>query len=239
MHRATMRVLSLVGCYWILVGFSGCASQANQDTRASEEVRYKLAQQESESRNATSPTPASLAKNAEGATAGKLAVAGIETESARVIFVVDGSGSMMTHIKAVRSELSKAIAQLSPTMRFNVIVFKEDACEVMNPLGYLAGDDDARRRANDYLSRVGPHGSSDPTPALNAALAARPDAIFLFSDGDFPNNAALLSELRKSKVAGNVRINTVGVTERSGGDFEQVLRQIAEENGGKFVYLAN
>jgi Mg-chelatase subunit ChlD len=135
MQRNAKRSTRILGCSLVLAGLAGCTSQSDRDARAADEARrYQVAQHPWESANAT-PAATTLTGNATGAIAGTIKVAGIETEAARVIFVIDGSGSM----------------------------------------------------------------------------------------------------IRKRNVGKKVRINTIG-TERS-EDYDKLLRQIAEENGGEFRHL--
>ena len=56
--------------------------------------------------------------------------------------------------------------------------------------------------------------------------------------GDFPNNAAVLEEIRKLNAGKGVRINTIAFMDR-GEEYEQLLRTIAEENGGVFKFVSD
>jgi hypothetical protein len=95
-----------------------------------------------------------------------------------------------------------------------------------------------KRKAYDFLDKTAPHGSSDPIPGLKAAFAAQPQLIYMLTDGDFPNNAQLLEELRKLNKDKKVKINTIAFMDR-GEEYEKLLKQIADENGGLFKFVSD
>jgi len=75
-----------------------------------------------------------------------------------------------------------------------------------------------------------------PIPGLRAAFAAEPQLIYLLTDGDFPNNTAVLEEIRKLNAARRVKINTIAFMDH-GEEYERTLKQIADENGGVFRFV--
>lgn len=234
MHRELKRIIVIMFGTLILTGFTGCTSQADKDARAAEEAsRYQSAYRAWTAAH-PDPTTATLQGSAASAVAGKIKVADIETEAARVFFAIDGSGSMMEAFARVRIEIQRVIKEMPPTMCFNIVVFADDGSKLFKQ-GYVFADDKGKRDAEEYLNRVGPHGSSDPVPAFRTVFAASPDVVFVLTDGDFPNSRQLLEEISKSNAVKKVRINTIA-TMRS-DDYDKLLRQIAEENGGRFARL--
>ena len=79
-------------------------------------------------------------------------------------------------------------------------------------------------------------GQTDPIPALELAFKQKPQLIFLLTDGDFPDNNAVLSRCRELNKDHTVKINTIAFVGDSDNDVEfmKVLTDIAKENGGLF-----
>jgi hypothetical protein len=72
-------------------------------------------------------------------------------------------------------------------------------------------------------------GDTNPKSAMSLALSLRPDAVFLLSDGVFPDgtvNAVARSNPRK------VPIHCVDL---SGGEAGDQLKQIARDSGGHYA----
>jgi len=82
-------------------------------------------------------------------------------------------------------------------------------------------------------------GSTDPIPGLELAFKQQPDLIYLLTDGDFPDNAAVLKFIREHNVgAHKAKINTIAFMDH-GAAYEKVLQDIARENDGVFRYVSN
>jgi hypothetical protein len=81
-----------------------------------------------------------------------------------------------------------------------------------------------------WLRLIEPDGGTDPRGALSLALAMRPDAVLLLSDGEFPEATA---EAVARKNPRKIPIHCVDLSSESAGD---QLRQIARESGGQYVW---
>ena len=166
---------------------------------------------------------------------------GVSGNAMKVVYLCDSSGSMMTKFDTLRQELQKAVDGLRPVQAFDVIFFSEDS--------YIAYDKqlaqavpENKRRAYEFLEKTTCHGSSDPVPGIRAAFATNPQLIYMLTDGDFPNNQAVIEEIKKLNAArpGNqkVKINTIAFMDR-GEEYEKLLKQIADENGGLFKFVTD
>lgn len=140
----------------------------------------------------------------EGAAAGHAAVPGIAEGPESVVFaglgassvksvvyVVDASGSMVTSLPMVIAEVERSVSRLSPTQKFGVIIFRRPGegsgggggvpiYESFAPT-LLRPTASARKLMHDWLARIEPTGRSSPLVGLEAALALKPDAIFLLA----------------------------------------------------------
>jgi|GEM_PF-462279 len=187
--------------------------------------------------------------------------AGLAAGDARdVVYVVDGSGSMLTTLPDVLDRLRQSIAGLHPTQRFQLIVFQTVTDELGATTTYitppvrsgagrlrlLPASSDMKASVDAWLARsVKPRGRSNPTDALRAALNLKPDAIFLLSsritdrEGGSFDADELLAWLEKANPVDlktgrrRVLIQTVQVLDQ---DPEELLRKIAQTHGGPSGY---
>lgn len=122
--------------------------------------------------------------------------AGLGTKRARsVVYAVDASGAMVTNFKWIKDELQRSVAALSPTQKFQVVLFRdqtlsgESTYEVFDPVA--SGDPAALLPATApnkaalarWLNDVQPSGRSNPLDGLRGGLSLEPDVIFLLSRG--------------------------------------------------------
>ncbi|MEM9374443.1 MAG: hypothetical protein AAGA55_12445, partial [Planctomycetota bacterium] len=117
----------------------------------------------------------------------RVGFADIDAAPARtVVFVVDASGAVATAFTFVREELLRSIDRLSPTQRFQVVVFPgPDRSEpVFAPLnqGRLAlASPAAKRTVAAWMEMFRPRGRSQPLAGLRLALALEPDICMLIT----------------------------------------------------------
>jgi hypothetical protein len=153
----------------------------------------------------------------------------------KIVFLCDSSGSMITKFDALRAEIRKAVDGLKPVQEFDVIFFAGDSYLALDKQLVFALPEN-KRKAYEFLDTVAPHSSSDPIPGLRAAFAAQPQLIFMLTDGDFPNNAAVLDEVRKLSARNKVMVNTIAFVDR-GETYEKLLSDVAKETGGTFRFV--
>ena len=153
----------------------------------------------------------------------------------KVVFLCDSSGSMTTKFDALRAELRKAVDGLKPVQEFDVIFFAEDGHFALDKQLLYALPEN-KRKAHAFLDTVATRGSSDPLSGIRAAFDTQPQLIFMLTDGDFPNNDAVLAEVRKLAAKRRVMVNTIAFMER-GETYERLLTDIAKETGGVFRFV--
>jgi len=177
-----------------------------------------------------------------------------------IVYVVDGSGSMVGTFPMLKEELRRSIDQLAPTQQFQVIFFQGDPSTRRAESRGAPHPSQPERtretrliratRANvsavmDWIDGVRPAGRSNPIPALEDALALRPDAIFVLSNtitgaGEYEVDAetilARLDELNPAHpITGHrrVAIRTIQFLEE---DPSGILRAIGEAHGAPDGY---
>lgn len=157
------------------------------------------------------------------------------TSEARVVYVCDASGSMVTKFDDLRAEIRKSIRNLRPTQFFNVIFF-QDVARTASEARLLPATDENKGKVNLWLDKISAHGQTDPIPALRKAFGYRPDVLYLLTDGDFPDSHQVMQAIRQLNVGQRSKIHTIAYFDR-GEEYEKVLKQIATENGGTFRYV--
>ncbi len=163
----------------------------------------------------------------------------------KVIYVCDASGSMMTTFDQLRAEIRRSVDSLQRSQEFNVIFFQEFTNErgqkmdkvPLSPAGLLRVNSENRHKLADFLGNISPQQTTNPIPALELAFQQQPELIFLLTDGDFVDNDAVINRCRELNKDKKVRISTIAYISR-GDTYEKVLKQIADDSGGTFKFVA-
>jgi hypothetical protein len=116
--------------------------------------------------------------------------AGVEaTPARRIVYLVDGSGSMAASINFVKSELNSSIQRLAEDQYFQIIVFRQPANTNQPATVAFARSDMVNASASNkssvapWLQEILPVGRSDLTIGLTEAMRFQPDIIFVLSRG--------------------------------------------------------
>ena len=147
------------------------------------------------------------------------------------MYVVDCSGSMIDDDRMPRAtiELRRSVFALREPQRFEVIFYNRESIPMPGGPIPRSADQHAKNQLRSFLNLIDPDGGTDPRPAMKQALSLRPDAVFLVSDGAFPNGTVEeLTRLNKHKVP----IHCVDLAGGLAGDH---LRRIAEANNGRYA----
>lgn len=152
----------------------------------------------------------------------------------RTIFLLDASGSMNSSMDDLRMELRKAINSLKPYRRFNILFFQADSVAALESGNDLVpGTPYYQSQAREFIDKVVAKGKTNPIPGLELAFKQHPDYIVILTDGDFPDNAAVIKRIQELNADGKVQIDTIAFLDQ-GETYQKVLRQIAHENRGHF-----
>lgn len=172
------------------------------------------------------------------------------TNAGRIVYVVDASGSLTGTFPAILRELEASLRQLDWHQSFSVVFFQKGSSLAVPPGRMMPAEPATVSRAVEWMRRqVFPAGGSNPLPALKAALAMRPDLVFVLSsgitgEGEFEvSRGEILEALDRlnppiSRTGRRrARIQCVQFLERDPGG---TLERIAERHGGPgaFRYLS-
>lgn len=155
---------------------------------------------------------------------------GIRAQGQVFVYVVDCSGSMIEDARLAKAkiEVRKSIMALQYPQRFKVIFYNE---------GPLPSPGDAPKSADlpskdqllRWMNSIEPDGMTDPRSAMKLALALRPDAVFLLTDGEYPEGVA--ESIARSNT-GKVPVHCIDLGNGVGAN---QLRKIAADSGGQYV----
>ncbi len=146
------------------------------------------------------------------------------------VYVVDCSGSMDDggRLNRAKAELRRCLRELQFPQRY-LVVFYNDRSWPMPGGVPLSADIKAKNATNRWLSLIEAEGDTDPRAAMKLALALKPDAVFLLSDGAFPDGAA------DTVISANARKTPVHCIDLSGGAGGDDLKRIADASGGQYA----
>jgi hypothetical protein len=154
---------------------------------------------------------------------------GVRARGQVFVFVVDCSGSMADNARLVRAkaELRRTINGLRWPQRFQVI-FYNDRPFVM-PVVPETADLKSKRTTFAAFQAIDAEGQTDPRGAMKRALGMKPDAVFLLSDGLFPDGSV------EAILAANPNKVPIHCIDLAGGAASPDLKRIAQESGGQYA----
>ena len=164
----------------------------------------------------------------------------------RIVYVCDASGSMDGEKKLLLfRELARSIEDLDVDQSFNVVFLRGDDYLAAFGDGLKPATGRFKGQAVEFLDTVAMQGTTNPVPALRAALGMDPDLVFFLTDGEFNGVVGYeevvetVERLNTADAGGGAAaaINTIQFV-TSDDTAAQVLEQIAGDNGGIYVYRA-
>lgn len=173
---------------------------------------------------------------------GKTSFFGLEAEGSRFAYIVDRSSSMrgpkMTTLKA---ELIESITSIVETGQFVVVFYSDGPTPLGGSGSWREASRDEKATARREIANVPAGGSTRPLDAFRLVLGggqARPDAIYLMSDGEFteenvPGEISAMNRRYRIPVHCVLFETQTGRTDQS--QVEQDMRLIARQSGGRFV----
>lgn len=184
----------------------------------------------------------SLASKSGGEFFGLQAKTSKDISATNVVYVIDCSGSMIDTFDRIRQEALFSVARLSDKQHYHVILFSQGRTLESPPRRLVRATRANRKSTAQFLQNVTPQHQTDPLPALRRAFAVlrnvrrENSAIFLLTDGVFPNSQKVLAELQALNANGNVSITTILYGTRP-PEAEKTLKAIAEKHNGNYQFI--
>ena len=164
-----------------------------------------------------------------GGRGGFFGTGGDEEGPRKFVYIVDRSGSMTDSIDFVKYELKRSIGELSDEQEFHVIFFSSGPPVEMPTRRLVNATERNKQLAFEFIDGIVPQGETDPSKAIERAFACQPELIYLLTDGEFDRQ--IVDLCKRLNVGGKVTVHTIGFLYDSG---DEVLKQIANDNGGNF-----
>jgi hypothetical protein len=159
-----------------------------------------------------------------------------------IIFVCDGTGSMMNKLPQLKLELARAVQELKPIQSFNIVFYQDN--NVLKLDGNMIPANPAnKRKAQAWLEDLIAAGQTDPVPALTFALASKPELMYFLTDAaDFPDVPAVQNVFHKLHAQHPTKVNTILFVEskaeqEANKESEPLMAGIARENAGNFRWV--
>ena len=174
--------------------------------------------------------------------------AGTAGSNARtIVYVIDASGSMISHIQIVIDELARSLEALNPKQSFSVIFFQQNKALAVPPANQmLPATDQEKVRALQWIrENIVPQGRSNPLAALDLALGHKPDVVFVLSEGitgsgefeiDQQDLLSRLNELNPVDPSIGRRRTQINCIQFLEPDPLDTLKIIAQQHGGANGY---
>jgi von Willebrand factor type A domain len=156
---------------------------------------------------------------------------GIRAAGRFFVYVIDCSESMIDEDRFARAtmEVRRSVLSLQAPQHFEVIFYNLESMPMPGGPKPRPADPQNKSQLVAWLRLVEPDGGTDPRVALRQALALRPEAVFLLSDGQFPDGTA------EAVAHSNTRKIPIHCVDLSGGAEGDHLRRIARDSGGKYA----
>jgi hypothetical protein len=160
---------------------------------------------------------------------------GLAARGSKFVFVVDRSGSMGNDrkLEEAKKELMRSVYALERASKF-FIIFYETGFQPMPANGLVPATVPNKNTYLGWVEGIRPGGNTHPSQAMLKALALKPDAIWLLSDGEFNENIDVPDLIRTNNPGAKVQIHTIAFHSDAGAP---ALQRIAEENRGTYKFV--
>jgi hypothetical protein len=156
---------------------------------------------------------------------------GLHARGQFFVYVVDCSLSMVDDDRFTRAtlELRRSVMALVEPQKFEVIFYNRESIPMPGGPRPRTADLEAKNQLLAWLRLIEPDGGTDPRPAMKQAISLKPDAVFLLSDGEFPEGT--VDEVAKL----NTRKIPIHCVDLAGGLAGDHLKRIALASGGQYA----
>lgn len=159
-----------------------------------------------------------------------------------IVFVCDCTGSMITKIAQLKIELSRTVLQLHAFQFFNVIFYQDEkVLKLADDL--IPATPENKRKCETWLEDIVTAGTTDPVPALTAALKSKAQLMYFLTDAaDFPDVKAVQDVFSKFNADKKTRVNTILFVQNkeeqeANKESEPLMAGIAHSNGGTMKWV--
>jgi hypothetical protein len=138
-------------------------------------------------------------------------------------------------LSEAQTELTNAINQLQPNHSFQIVAYHSRTVTIAKR-EMLPATKENKALVKPFLQRLAAFGSTEHTYGISAALAFKPDAVVLLTDGGYPElTAAELTDIRRS--AGKAEFHCIQFGLGSQQKSTNFMTKIASQCNGTFRYI--
>jgi hypothetical protein len=156
----------------------------------------------------------------------------------KIIYLCDASGSMLSVFGNLKQNLKDSIQALDlrSGQQFNVIFFSDDNCFPLFKDGMHIATPDNKKLAMDFVDSAVSTGGTQPLPAINFALAEKPELLYVLTDGfdQISNYDDVTNAFKKGDSDGKMHINCIFLQSDEDPKLEEFLKAIADQGHGTF-----
>jgi hypothetical protein len=167
---------------------------------------------------------------------------GTEGNGKTIVYLCDASGSMLSVFGTLKDKLKDSVNDLDPGQEFNVIFYSDTDSEVIvlfkdSP---KPANKDNKKAAMDFINDAVSTGGTQPLPAIKAALAQKPDLIYLLTDGfdQIANFDDVTGAFKDGNPDGKMRVNCIFLKSDEDPKLEEALKKIAKDSQGEFKKIS-
>jgi hypothetical protein len=164
---------------------------------------------------------------------------GMPLSGAKIIFVIDTSGSMNgLRIVAAKRELTRAIEELPAEVEFNVIAFNNRAYPWQAKL--LKATPEHKQNAQYFVMAQALANGTASYDALDAAMQFEGEAIYFLTDGapfggKITNPSMIVKTISEANRYRRMTINSIGIgVGLPGNPFDNFLSVLTQQNFGQY-----
>jgi hypothetical protein len=160
-----------------------------------------------------------------------------------VIFLCDESGSMVSVFGQLKQELKRSISEMTVdengAMRFNIIFFSDGKPVPLFSDGMHIATVEAKRQATDFIDGQTSVGGTQPIPAIQMALAEKPELLYVLTDGfdQIADMSTVTNEFKKADADGKIHINCIFLQADEDPKLVAALKEIAEIGHGEMKII--
>jgi hypothetical protein len=151
----------------------------------------------------------------------------------KIIYLCDASGSMLSVFGALKQQLKTSINTLSVEngQEFNVIFFSDDNCFPLFKDGMHMATQDNIKLAMDFVDNAVSTGGTQPLPAINFALAEKPELLYCLTDGfdQISNFDDVTNAFKKGNPDGKIHVKCIFLESDPDPKLEECLKKIATD----------
>lgn len=156
-------------------------------------------------------------------------------------FVIDRSASMgeegLAVLGVAADQLQAAVNNLGPTHKFQIIAYNQRPT-ALGPKQMTPATDENKQLVRKFFIALGAYGGTDHELAMVGALAAKPDVLFLLTDGGDPFISPGQFKRLRDMAQGKTTIHCIQFGKGPPIDEgELFMRKLASETGGSYTYV--